>query len=213
MDALRGRESTSFNKLQKVKTVDKVTIKITGESPILLHADTLANPLNAAAKEYSKLTGKQKKTDEDRLLIARKEWEAGFYRDKKGNLVLPSNMLFSALVNGAKMTKKGMAIKRGAMFMESSFILQHDAPKDMDEMWESGEYVDMRMVVVGQARVARCRPKLPNWSLEVDIYVDSKILNKEDLIGYFDAAGRYAGLGDYGPRNGGIFGRFSVKEV
>jgi len=47
-----------------------IKLKVVGESPLLLQADTLVDPLNPLTKAHKEITSKRKKTDEDHEAIA-----------------------------------------------------------------------------------------------------------------------------------------------
>src|SRR3546814_21068521 len=64
-------------------------LKIVGTSPLMMHSDRLANPLNPATKAHKELTGKRKKTDDDHLAIAKSEFIAGAYWDEKEGFYIP----------------------------------------------------------------------------------------------------------------------------
>lgn len=63
--------------------MDMLTLKLTGMSPLMMHADTLANPLNPITKAHKELTSKRKKTDDDHEAIAKSEFIAGAYWTKE----------------------------------------------------------------------------------------------------------------------------------
>ena len=93
----------------------KLTVKLTGTSPILLSADRLADPLDEATIAHKELTSKRKKTEDDHYAIAKSQWRGLLYWDDKLNVVLPTQNIRAAIVNGGKLNKLGMQIKRGTM--------------------------------------------------------------------------------------------------
>src|SRR3546814_16440477 len=90
-------------------------LKIVGTSPLMMHSDRLANPLNPATKAHKELTGKRKKTDDDHLAIAKSEFIAGAYWDEKEGFYIPGQNFDATFWAGAKLQKIGVHWKRGAM--------------------------------------------------------------------------------------------------
>lgn len=69
--------------------METLKLKITGTSPLMMHSDRLANPLDPATKLHKELTGKLKKVDDDHLAIARSEFIAGCYWNPKDGFHIP----------------------------------------------------------------------------------------------------------------------------
>lgn len=193
--------------------MEKITLKITGTSPILMHSDRMANPLDPIKKRLSPITAKRKKTDEDHEEIAHIEWEAGMYFDENVGPHLPGRMIKAALIQAAKKTKDGPKIKSGVVVMTDKAPLQYAGPRKLDEMWKSKKFVDMRSVVVQRARLMRCRPIFPEWSVSVELIYDGSVVDRADIVRIAETAGALVGMGDYRPENGGDFGRFNVEVV
>lgn len=185
-------------------------VKITGISPLLMHSDRGANPLNKDVIIHKQLTSKRKKTDEDQVEIAKSEWFLSLYLDGDNKIVVPSNVIFSTLVNGAKKNKLGTQVKTGVQILgEQIPLIFPDKSKAIDKLWDLG-YYDCRSVVVNRSRIMRYRPKFSEWSLEFPLVYDETVVTLNDIQMSFFNAGRYVGLCDFAPRNGGQFGRFST---
>lgn len=193
--------------------MEKITLKIIGSSPILMHSDRMANPLDPIKKRLAPYTAKRKKTDDDHEAIARIEWEAGMYFNEDIGPFLPGRMIKAALIQSAKKTKDGPKIKSGVVVTTEEAPLEYSGPRDLEKMWKSAKFVDMRSVVVQRARLMRCRPRFLDWSATVDITFDGAVIDRADLVRIADTAGELVGIGDYRPENGGDFGRFSVEVV
>ena len=193
--------------------MEKITLKIIGNSPILMHSDRMANPLDPIKKRLAPYTAKRKKTDDDHEAIARIEWEAGMYFKEDIGPFLPGRMIKAALIQSAKKTKDGPKIKSGVVVTTEEAPLEYNGPRDLEKMWKSAKFVDMRSVVVQRARLMRCRPRFLDWSATVDITFDGAVIDRADLVRIADTAGELVGIGDYRPENGGDFGRFSVEVV
>ena len=67
--------SIKGNKMKSIK------VKLSGSSALLMHSDRFANPLDPLTKAHKELTGKRKKTDDDHIAIADKNFlnRSAFY--------------------------------------------------------------------------------------------------------------------------------------
>lgn len=190
-----------------------ITIKITGTSAILMHSDRLANPLDPLKKEMAAYTGKRKKTDDDHERIAYLEWKAAMYHDAKVGPYLPGRMIKAALIRGGTKTKDAPKIKTGLVVMTDRAKLIYTGPREIDTLWAAGTFTDMRSVVVQRARLMRCRPIFPEWSVVAEMVYDEAIIDKAHLLQIANTTGALVGMGDFRPEKGGDFGRFTAEEV
>lgn len=193
--------------------MEQVKITITGTSPLLMHSDRLSNPLDPLTKEIKTYTGKRKKTDEDHLEIARLEWRGGMYYDPKIGPYIPARNIKAALIVAAKKSKDGPKMKTGATILESMCPLKYRGPRDIEKLWEDGNFADIRSVAVMSARTMRCRPVFTEWETTFTAVYDAAVVDKVDIVRFAETAGQLVGIGDYRPANGGDFGRFEVKEA
>ncbi len=178
----------------------KVRLTMDGTTPLMLHNVRLASPMNAYAKRLKALNGKRNKTDEDRLEIARVEWEGGLYYDETLGPYVPAQNILRTLINAGRLSKQGMKIERGVSFVDYMFpILWPDHSTDLDKLWGNGEsqYVDIRPVTVQRNKVDRCRPIFPQWRLEAELEVDPSVLEFEELVAIAETAGRLIGTCEY----------------
>lgn len=188
-------------------------MKITGMSPLLMHSDRYANPLDPDTKEHKRLTSKRKKTDDDHADIAFSEWKGGLYFDEKLGPYLPSINIRSCLVEGAKLNKNGASMQRGTVILEDKLRLEYQGPRTIDGLWNDNRFRDARSVVVSRARLMRYRPLFPDWSVMVEIHFDPQIIEADQILQSAENAGKFIGLGDFRPNKGGSFGRFSVEAL
>jgi hypothetical protein len=178
-----------------------------GTRPLLMHNVQLASPLNSFAKELSRLNKAKpssRRTDEDRLEIARVEWEGGLYFDAE---VGP---YFKTVLEAARLGRRGQKIEGGLSVVEMVHPLLYRGPRTIDGLWGNGgdsTFVDFRTVRVGQAKVDRCRPIFNEWAFEADLLVDPAVLDFDELADIADIAGKLKGIGDYRQQ----FGRFEVN--
>jgi hypothetical protein len=188
-------------------------LKFIGNSALLLHSDRGANPIAPQTVAHKALTSKRTKTDEDQIAIARSEYMLAFYPGDK--IVLPTTNIKSCIYQGAKQHKKGANFNRGAIMLTDTVPIKHAGPASKEKMWDTPACVDCRSVVnpSSRGRTMRYRPRLNDWSLQVEITFDEKMIERAQIIAAAENAGRYIGLGDYRPDKGGPFGRFDVEVL
>ena len=188
--------------------MQKVKIEITGTMPLIMHGDTLADPLHPLTKEFKRVSGKRSKTDEDHEAMARMEFLAALYQDASGAICIPAANIKKCLIEGARVTKSGPKVERGVTLHGVDFPLVHSGPADPDDLYDTGEFVDRRSVKVGTARTMRVRPYFRDWSLEVECVIDPTVCSLDDLETIAQNAGNLIGLGDH--RKIGGYGRFTT---
>lgn len=191
-------------------------IKITGESPLLMHSDRLANPLDEQTKRHKKLTSNRKKTDSDQEAIAKSEYLLALYLrevDGKARVVLPTQNVRRSIVEGGRLNKLGKAIERSVIPLDDYVKLDYSGPKDPEKLWLDPNMVDCRSVVISRARLMRYRPKFSEWSCSMRVLVADDMINIDDLQMAATNGGMYCGLCDYRPSSGGSFGRYSVEVI
>lgn len=183
-----------------------ITLKIAGASPLLMHADTLANPLRAATKLHKALTSKRKKTDEDHEAIARSEFISGCYWNEQDGFHVPGQNFDAAFLAGAKLSKLGTHWKRGAVVVTDQAKLLFDGPSTPDALWEDSRFIDCRGVKVGQSKIMRYRPIFLEWATVLDVAINEDVLDLREAQKAIEDAGQLIGVCEHRPR----FGRFEV---
>lgn len=186
----------------------KVRLIAKGTRPLLMHNVRLASPLNAYAKQLKALNSKRVKTDEDRLAVARVEFEGSLYLDDEVGPYIPGPNLLASLVEGGRLTKAGKKVERGVNVDDLVMPLIYRGPRDVESLWGGGEseYVDLRTVVVQRSKVDRCRPIFREWAVEAEALIDPKVIEFGEFAAVCEAAGQMEGVGDYRR----MFGRYAV---
>ncbi|EMM7967308.1 TPA: hypothetical protein NH808_006214 [Pseudomonas aeruginosa] len=190
-----------------------IKLKLVGQSPLLMHGDRFANPLDEATKQHKVLTSKRKKLDEDHADIAKSEWMGSLYHDQEVGVFVPGQNIKSALVGAAKIQRLGSAFKRAVLVLDDKCKLEYSGPRDPEAIFANPRFVDARSVVVGTSRLIRYRPKFSDWSTTVEIMYSPEMIERDDVIRAAENAGLFVGLCDYRPEKGGAFGRFSVEVL
>jgi hypothetical protein len=188
-----------------------MTVRIKGETPLLMHNGRLANPLDEFTKRLKVLTAKPKKTDADHAEIARAEWNGGLYLDDAGPYI-PCDNLDACLKGGAKQQKLGKKFGSAVAVVEDRVALQYAGPRDADGLW-AAKFYDVRGVVISGKRVQRCRPIFNQWSATFTVAFDAQDVNRREVERALSDAGRTIGLLERRPEKGGRFGKFSAEVL
>ena len=182
----------------------QVTIK--GNCPMLMHKDTLANPLDPATKKHKDLTAGAKRTEATEMAIQKSEFMAGLYIDADGPY-LPGNNLHAAIHAASKAFKLGVKVNAALMIAEDRARLEYEGPRDAEGLYADRRFVDVRGIrLTGNKRLMRCRPVFNDWKASFTIAFFPDQISKAQIEKCLHHAGRIVGIGDYRPR----FGRFSV---
>jgi hypothetical protein len=188
-----------------MKTVE-FTIK--SISPMLMHSDRTANPLNEYTKKLKALTGKRKKTDDDHAAIAKLEFIASCYYNKNG-WYIPAANFEAMLLASAKHFKLGTTVKQALLVPDDAIFDFNDRKLSPEDIFSIDDYVDTRTVKVGTSKTMRTRPIFHEYEVTFACWLDTDKMNVEQLKQIVENAGRYVGLGDYRPR----YGRFEVIKT
>lgn len=183
------------------------TLNITGTAPLLMHNARLADSLDPATKALKRVSSKRTKTDDDHALVAEAEFRGGLYIDPDIGPYLPGENIAAALVEGAKLNKLGVKVKRGVLITTDVNPLGYTGPRTADELWADEKFRHRASVKVGTSRVVRTRPVFTGWAVSVDGMLDESQLDLTELQQIAENAGSFIGLGDWRPR----FGRFIAK--
>jgi hypothetical protein len=187
--------------------------KIMGSTPgLLMHNERLADPTNKISKQVNALATKKKKSDAEFLELKRVEWFGGLYLNSEKIPAVPVAWILAAMINGAKKSRLGPLAKAGLyppLKGDGYFPLIYDGPKDLDQLFEDGRFVDYRIVRVTTNRIMRSRPVFPAWSLDFSIEYDEDTISPSDVDKALERAGTLCGLGDHRPQ----YGRFIVESV
>lgn len=191
-----------------------IKITIAGVTPLMMHNDQLANPMNEYARALKEVTGKRSKTDDDHAEIARIEFLGGIYYSAAAGVHMPARCLRKSIENGATLSKKGAAIKRGVMILENELSLAYQGPRTPKELFVAGGFVDTRTAGNQGSRIVRTRPIFaPPWTLSATLMVNPLVISDTDLRQAVENAGSLIGLGDYRPfPSGGTYGKFTIEK-
>lgn len=182
----------------------RIKIKISGVSPLLMHAFTDADQINATTGSRASSAAAERDDPKER---ARRH----LYLSADGEtIIMPQPNIFSAIVSAGRFFKNGRSkittlrsslIPACVFFDEVEYPLEHD-----------GWSVDTRAVRIPSTggRIQRHRPIFHKWSLPFECLLDTEEMSEGLLRQIVDAAGNKVGLGDFRPETKGPFGRFVV---
>jgi len=189
--------------------MESVKMRLTGLSPLLMHNGDMSNPLHSKAKELKILSAKRKKTEETYMEMSDVEFEGGMYYDKELGPYIPGECLDAAFVSGAKLSKLGTAVKRGAQVLDDKCALIYKGPREIGKLVASPEFRLMKPVKVGTSKIVRTRPMFTEWALEFTWLYAPDQFDKETLVGIAETTGRLVGLCDWRPR----YGKFKAEVI
>lgn len=141
--------------------------------------------------------------------------------DPNGKIGIPMEYLMAALVYAGKFVKydarKNMSTTAGSLVPslisldEMFYPFKNQTPAaGQENLW----VIDKRRGVLkaNGVAVAIIRPKIMSWEIDVTVEFDEDEINESKVRAVFEAAGKFAGLGDFRPACKGPFGRFTIKE-
>lgn len=188
----------------------RITIEMVGTTPLLTHNIRLADPDDEIVRQIAAITSKRKKTEDDRLAIAKLEWYGGLYRVNGGPPIMPTGNIRKCLIQAAKINRQGIQVSRALAFTELQVPIAYEGPDDVDELFTHAEFHHRSSVGIGTKRTQRTRPQFPRWALIANAELFEDAMDLDDLTAVASRAGRIEGLGDN--RTNG-YGRFTAKVV
>ncbi len=194
-----------------------VNLRITGDSPLLMHSPAGLDPFHPISREKKRLTDKKTgKTDEDKLELLRLDFIQSFYWDGE-KVFFPAENIKACIAESAGVFNKGKGakVRRSVRTGMTKVPLRYTGPKTPDELWTAPGFRYIRNVGTqgGGGSVMRCRPVFETWGCDVTFLVSTKELTVDDFMKFAVDAGEYIGIGDFRPNCGGEFGRFKVESV
>src|SRR6516162_2113834 len=144
----------------------RVTINITGTTPLMMHNERLSDPDDDYTQQIKELTSKHSnQTEQDKALVSKLEWFGGIYTNGSKELVMPAANIIRCFRATASYTKEGKKLAGGLSPTALYFPFLHDGPNDLDALFENRGFVDPRQVKVGRGRVKRTRPIFARWQV------------------------------------------------
>ncbi len=191
----------------------RLEVRLTGQSPLLMHNVRLADPEDEFTKAIARISDKGKKmTEDDRQEIASLEWFGGLYVGQNGHSgpVIPTANLRRCFKEAGKATNQGADITRAVIPIELNVPLIYDGPRDVKELFQLPQFVYRTMAGIPghRTKIPRTRPQFPRWRLNCTFELVTTVLNLDEFVEIVRRAGEVEGLGD-NRVNG--FGRFEAN--
>jgi len=202
-----------------MQAIIRAKLELTGRPPgLVLNNGELADDTNPIAIQIAELVdagrGRKKLTDEQRERKDLLNWRGSLYLNADGQLYLPANNLFKAIVTGAREYTLGTKIEdRGAVTLEQAELpIDHDGPDDLDKLWADPRYrfrtlVNPNPSSKNKSLLPVMRPVFPVWRSEASVLVIPEMINWDSFCKVAEAAGN-VGVGN--ARKIG-YGRFDVQ--
>lgn len=194
--------------------MSKFKVTLTGTTPLLMHNAQLSDDFNPIVRDIKRLNAKRtKKTDEDKVEVARLEFVGGLYYDSELGPVMPAKNLNATILNAAKITRERPTVVRAGLIFDSLvYRLDYDGPRDLENLWGEGtsQFVSRESIAVQAARVMRTRPVFNEWGVSLTAEFDTSELDPDRFAEFVVKAGRMVGLGDWRPEKNGQYGRFAA---
>jgi hypothetical protein len=188
-----------------------IKVKFEGTTALMLNNPQCINPMHPLAKALKAITSKRNKTDEDHMEIIHLQFLASPYLNKKGQYIIPSQMIAKSIEAGAKENKLGAKFQRSVLVLGDALLNFKDNGCSPEELYQNHNetYVDVRAVGIMKAKVIAARMIIPEWSLEFELSYDETQLNKSEIWNAINAAGLRYGIGTYRA----CFGRYKASEI
>lgn len=145
-------------------------------------------------------------------------WREKLTTDADGNVVIKGAALKFALDTAAKQLGKqvlGKGKRTYTAIFKAGVLVTEDIALGVNKQQVEGVWVHVNSDGVRGSgkRVMRCFPTIPKWKAKAVVTVLDPAITKEILEEHIDRAGKFVGLGQYRPENGGTNGRFAVLKV
>lgn len=215
---------------------DTYNVRLTGASPLLLHADDLAWRGQLERWNADPENKRTSKAGDDRTPAWR--WLGYCYHDGQHVGVAADNLMTTLREGGAKVPvpgRKNLTYKRQSQsgLVVNELLWPLETPKglipwaDVKSLIEVPEYdkheaaaermgfeLFAKSAKVGMSKHIRVRPRFNVWSISGSITVFDESITREVLQSILDMAGMYCGLGDWrpsAPSKPGPWGRFTAS--
>jgi len=204
-----NKKTTTENKVEKAEPVvlhkmalKSAVVRIQGTSSLIVHKFSekslrqIQETQSGSGKAKGKAKGVRKPEDEfngARYVLDKKKGIDGF----------PASGFKKAAVRAGTYQGEKMTHLRGAFHVMGDvipIICKKGAKMRTDPVRIGNGVCDIRY-----------RPEYQNWSCELPITYNSKVISLEQIVNLFEVAGFAVGIGDWRPEKDGQFGMFEVK--
>lgn len=175
--------------------VQRISVRIVGDSPLISHR--WSEKAKKEMLDKQQLKGKQAKGAKD----PEKEYKESLYRLPDGGCGFPSIGVKASAVRGAKSLDMVMTDMRAAFHIEGDLVKINGEPRMREDMVRIGQ---------GTADL-RYRGEFPEWSIDLPITYNARVVSAEQIVAMLDAGGFGTGIGEWRPEKDGEYGRYHVE--
>ena len=175
--------------------MEKFKVEIRGTRPLLMNScrHMIEERENKPSRGMKEITSKE-------------EAEKLLYLDKEENIVVPSLTILACLRKSAVNFKvPGRGKKTYKDFIYAGIGIE---PREIPLITSNGWEVDLQIVVIGNGRIVKPRPRFDEWKLNFEAEILDVIITPSTLKEILVDAGKFNGLLDFRP----LFGLFEITE-
>ena len=186
--------------------IKTVSFSIVGTSPLLTNR---FHPEDQKLLEGSQ-TGKARATSKNR--DPEEEYERSLWRLGRG-YGYPAHNMVQAFIGGCRNVEKvTMAGTRGTVDITST-VISDDGDELVRIRSKKGPVIFRRVVggARGGKKAVKYCARFNEWSMDVSVTHDPRILSTEQLLLGWQCAGAYIGIGGWRPECSGRFGKFRLE--
>jgi hypothetical protein len=158
---------------------------------------------------------REKETGED---YERRTWSEKAHVDSAGEVFIPGMALKMALDSAARRLAIQVPGKGKATYTKhflAGCLVQNDIPLGLrlEDLSSDRIYANADGVRGSGKRVWRQFPKVDEWQASVSFAVVDDAITEDVFKRVLTEAGQFVGIGRFRPENGGLYGRFSFKDL
>lgn len=145
-------------------------------------------------------------------------WKNKLHVTKDGRVFIPAMALKFALSAAAKFMGEKIKGRGQATYSKrfaAGILISDDIVTDVLATDAEANWLHMNADGIRGSgkRVFRCIPSIAGWSAEATVYVLDDLITEDVFERYIDECGKFIGVGQFRPENGGNAGRFEVESV
>jgi hypothetical protein len=175
--------------------VRRIGVRIVGDSPLIVHA------WSAKAKEMMLNKQMKKGTQAKEAKDPEQDYKDSLYVLPGGGYGFPSIGIKASAIRGAKGLGMVMSDTKAAFHIDGDLLKINGEPHPREDMVRVG---------MGTADI-RYRGEFTDWSIDLPITYNARIVSAEQIVAMLDAGGFGTGIGEWRPEKDGQFGRFHVE--
>lgn len=179
-----------------VLSIQKVKLRIVGDSPLICHAWSHKAKLEMLDKQMKR--AKQAKAAKD----PEEDYRASLYEHPEGGYGFPAVAFKAAAVDACSHVAGVTKVEaRGAFHIVGDMAKIEGDPSPREDMVRVG---------MGTADI-RFRGEFKTWATELLIRFNKNVISIEQIANLFNTAGFAIGVGEWRPQRDGSFGMFHVE--